>query len=119
MDKDTERYLISKLREASVTWGGRSECLKRSRKKVQEGFLKDGSPKWKYYYQCAKCLEWFRDVKSLEVDHIVEIGPFTGDWTAYISKMFCGQDNLQALCSLCHQKKTSGYNATLKFKRKI
>lgn len=54
----------------------------------------------------------------LEVDHIKEIGGFCGDWNATISRMYCGQDNLQALCIPCHARKTAVFSANLRFTRK-
>ncbi len=83
-----------------------------------EGTYKNGKPKYKYYWKCAKCAELFRDEKSMEVDHIIEIGPFNGCLNDYAERMFCGQDNLQALCVGCHKKKTAT-NASLRFERKV
>lgn len=123
LSKEDIAYIIGKLREATITWRGRSECLKRARKRVEDGTIKSGPNKgkikWKFFYQCAGCKEWFRDQESLEVDHIIEIGPFLGSWDVYIPKMFCGQDNLQALCDVCHKRKTSGFNAALRYVRKV
>ena len=56
----------------------------------------------------------------IEVDHVVEIGSFTGDWNEYINKMFCDDnlENLQALCVPCHSLKSTAGNATLRYQRK-
>lgn len=119
MDKKTVDLLLNSLRKASITWSGRRDCLKKSRKKTHDGeFTKNGKPKYKFMWQCAKCLIWSRDQKSMEVDHLVEVGPFTGDWNEYISRLFCDQSNLQCLCVKCHSMKTSAFNARLMFKRK-
>lgn len=121
MDKDTQRYLINILRQGTTKWAGRSECFRRNRKLVHDGeFFKNGSPKYKYHWQCSNCKSWFRDQSQLEVDHIVEVGPLES-WDnikEFIERMYCGQENLQLLCSVCHQKKTSKFNAELKYKRK-
>lgn len=121
MDKDTQQYILNILRQGTIAWKGRAECLRRHRKLVHEGlFYKNGNPIYKYYWQCAECKSWFRDVESLEVDHIKEIGPLES-WDKikeHIEKMYCGQDNLQALCIVCHERKTSKFNATLNFTRK-
>lgn len=54
----------------------------------------------------------------MEVDHIVEVGPFT-NWNEFVPRVFCGQENLQALCTTCHMKKTQLYNsAPFRWKRK-
>ncbi len=102
-----------------MKWPGRSECLRRAREAVPAGLnKKTGAQKFKYYWRCATCREWYREESEMEVDHIVEVGPYTGDLHAYAAKMYCGQENLQALCVVCHMKKTSGYNSTLKYVRK-
>ena len=112
-------YLIRSLRKASLGSEARNECLRRARKRVFVRKSKAGKDVYKFHWQCQLCRDWFRDSTALEVDHIEEIGPFLGDWHAYIERMFfCGQENLRALCSVCHQKKTSNYNAKLKYKRK-
>lgn len=107
------------LRQGSVKWSGRSECLRRARKKVFVRNSKEGKAIYKYHWLCAACNEWYRDVNSMEVDHIVEVGPFNGDWNDFISRVFTSQDNLQCLCLVCHLKKTTVYNsARSRWKRK-
>lgn len=119
MEKELADYLINILRQGTIRWKGREECFKRHSKQVFEGqYTKDGRKKLKTYWQCCTCLEWYRDKTDLEVDHIKEIGPFTGNLHEYALKMYCGQENLQTLCIICHQKKTSGYNSTRKYARK-
>lgn len=120
MTKDEINYLIKVLRKGTIASAARKECLRRARKKVLVKHAKNGKPIYKFYWQCAKCREWWRDVTALEVDHIEEIGPFKGDWHDFIMRMyFCGQENLQALCTVCHQKKTSNGNARARYERKI
>lgn len=121
MDKDTERYILNILRQGTVQWSGRSKCLKRYSKRVHDGeFFKNGKPKYKLHYQCASCKDWFKDPKFLEIDHIKEVGPLES-WDKikdFIERMYCPVENLQPLCSVCHQRKTSAFNASLRFKRK-
>lgn len=117
-DEDIE-FLKNALRQATVKWPGRAECLRRAREKRLERISKNGKEIFKYYWKCAACLDWFRDVNQMEVDHIVEVGPFCGDWNIFIPKLFCGQNNLQCLCQICHLKKTRRYaSARSKWKRK-
>jgi 5-methylcytosine-specific restriction endonuclease McrA len=119
MDKKTVEHIIKYLRKSTITWTGRRDCLRRARKKVFDGqYTKNGKPIYKFHWQCAACREWFKDIKMLEVDHIDQIGPFEGNWDNYINKMFCEQSNLQALCVVCHKKKTYIGNATIAFKRR-
>ena len=109
-DNDFEiAFIINILRHGSIKWPGRSICFKRHRKKVFVRNSKEGTPIYKYHWQCGVCRKWYKNQKELEVDHIVEVGPFKGDWNEYIERLFCSQENLQCLCISCHQKKTNEY----------
>ena len=112
------RYVINLLRQGTIKWSGRAECLRLARIQVAEGTSSNGSLILKYYWQCYRCKKFFRDEKDMEVDHIEEIGPYNGDLHNYAQRVYCSQDNLGAICILCHQAKTSSFNARLKFKRK-
>ncbi len=117
-DSDIE-FIINELRKASVKWEGRRLCLERHRVSIEEGHYKNGKVKNKYYWRCAECDNIFRDESSMEVDHTIEIGPYKGNLHEYAARMFCAQSNLQALCVACHSKKTSSFNARLKYERKV
>jgi hypothetical protein len=106
VDKKTEKHILNVLRQGTVTWQGRSLCLKAVRKRFKTGTYKNGKDKLVYHYQCNTCKAWFRDFE-VEVDHIEEIGSFNGDFDEYIRRMYCGQDNLQVLCVPCHRLKSS------------
>lgn len=120
MDKQTLEYVINVLRRGTTTWQGRNDCLNRGRRKRVVGTYKNGKEKFLWERQCDHCKEWFllKD-NMLEVDHVIEIGPYKGDLHDYIERMYCGQDNLQALCIPCHSHKTSGFNSTLRYERKL
>jgi len=118
MDKKTERYILNILREGTIGWSGRTECLKANRKQVVEGRSKEGKPVLKFYWFCNNCKEWFRNASEIEVDHIREVGSYTGDFHDYIRRMYCSSNNLQTLCIVCHKKKTSGFAANRKYSRK-
>jgi 5-methylcytosine-specific restriction endonuclease McrA len=116
---DDIRFVINVLRQGTVKWPGRSEALRRARKKVLVRIGKRGQNIFKFHWQCASCREWSKNAKSVEVDHIEEIGPFNGNWDDYVRRVFCDQKNLQVLCSVCHSKKTLIYNsAASKYRRK-
>ena len=119
-DKETTQHVMNILRQGTIKWEGRKECLRRARKKVLEESKNGKKPKYKFYWQCNCCKQWYRDVSQIEVDHINEIGPFENDWNLFIEKMyFCGQENLQALCLVCHSRKTSIFaSAISRYKRK-
>jgi hypothetical protein len=114
------RLVINAVRQASVQWEGRKIALAKARRRVLEGFHKNGKARYKYHWQCAKCRKWYRDEKSVEVDHIVEIGPFKGDWNVHLARMLCDPGTgLQILCRACHERKTAAWqNARLRWSRK-
>lgn len=120
-------YIYNLLREGTVKWSGRAECLRLARKKVLVGRTKHGKPKFKYMWQCAnpKCKKWFRNEADMEVDHIVEIGgvgSFNGDWNDMIARIMPRpvSEHLQCLCVACHQRKTKNFmNAAVQWVRKV
>lgn len=118
MTKDEISYVVNILRKGTMTWRGRTQALNAARICKVEGVRANGKIRKKYYWKCCKCSQEFRDQSCVEVDHIIEIGPFKGDWNEFIARMYCGQENLQVLCVVCHAKKTSGYNASRKYTRK-
>ena len=119
MDKRDIEYVKNILRIGTVTWHSRTECLNRGRRLRVVGKYANGKDKTLWERACDKCGEWYllKD-NLLEVDHREEIGPFNGDWNEFLERMYCSVDNLDALCIPCHKRKTSNFNATLKFKRK-
>ena len=117
MDKKTQKHIINALRRGTITWPSRHECLKKAKVRLKVGTYKNGKDKLKDFYKCGTCGELF-DLKEVQVDHIDEVGQFKGDFHEYVSKMYCGIDNLQVLCVECHLKKTSRFNGTIRFKRK-
>lgn len=109
--------ITNALRQASIIWPIRAQVFKNAQVKVKEGKFKNGKPRYKYYWRCASCEELFRDKSELEVDHIEEVGSFTGDVTEFCRRLFCDIGNLQLLCIKCHHAKTTR-NARLLWKRK-
>jgi len=95
-------FIRSALRQKSRWWKPITQCKLNSRKDYQ-GPLK----RQKYEYQCNSCKKWFPE-KSINVDHILPAGTLTcaNDLPGFVERLFCEQDNLQILCSGCHDKKT-------------
>ncbi len=118
-DADIE-FLRNLLRQGSIKWPGRAECLRNARKRVFIRRAKNGNPIYKFNWQCASCLRWTKDEKAMEVDHIVEIGEFKGDWNEHLHRHFPpDRKKMQALCVSCHMKKTKAFNsARTKWARK-
>lgn len=110
------QYIFNELRRASVKWSGRKECLALARKKVFVRRSAKGKAIFKFHWQCSACLNWVKNDKELEVDHISEIGgptQFTGDWNETINKIFPRpvEKHLALLCKKCHLRKTRAYMA--------
>lgn len=61
----------------------------------------------KFEYQCNQCKGWYME-KQINVDHIIPVGTLTcaNDLPGFVERLFCEKDNLQVLCSKCHDKKT-------------
>jgi ribosomal protein L44E len=73
-------------------------------------FNKDGSRAKKdaVQYQCSTCGQWTKST-AVSVDHIAPvIAVETGfsDWNDFVSRLFCGPENLQVICDPCHNAKT-------------
>lgn len=61
------------------------------------------------HFKCNDCGGEFPS-KEVQVDHqIPVVCPVKGftTWDEYIARLFCDKDNLQVLCSTCHDKKTA------------
>ena len=117
---DDIKFIINVLRQGTIKWQGRAECLRRARKRVLVRRAKAGQPVYKYHWQCAHCLQWKKNEKDMEVDHIIEIGSFKGDWNIFVPKIYASQDNLQCLCITCHMKKTKKFNSAItRWQRKV
>ena len=61
------------------------------------------------HYRCSSCNKVFPS-REIQVDHVEPVvDPFKGfiSWDVYIDRMFCVVENLQALCKVCHKRKTA------------
>jgi 5-methylcytosine-specific restriction endonuclease McrA len=92
----------------------RAAALKKTRVELIR-YNKDGSKAKKpsVFYKCESCTGLFKP-NEIEIDHVIPLGPAPGSknapvgltWTTFISRLFCGPENLQALCKTCHRQKT-------------
>lgn len=92
----------SALRQKSRWWKPISICKNNAKRKY-----KGKNKRQKYEYQCACCKDWYKGTE-VQVDHIVPAGTLRSfeDLPSFVEKLFCELDNLQVLCSKCHDKKT-------------
>lgn len=98
-------FITSTLRGGFRKYPPKYECLKKASigKKVNVK-----TNRLAEHFKCAMCKEDF-PAKEVNVDHVEPVVcPYTGfiDWDTYINRLFCSGDNLQVLCSPCHDIKT-------------
>lgn len=95
-------FIRSGLRRMSARWPVKYQVMEESRRKYTGG---DKRTKWEY--QCAHCKGWFKG-KDIQVDHIVPAGSLKTfeDLPKFVSTLFCEKENLQTLCTSCHNIKT-------------
>ena len=98
-------FIASVLRSGSRRWPPKYQCLAEAKtdKKINP---KTG--RLAQHYQCALCKEEFTST-NVEVDHILPVvDPAKGfeSWDKFIERLYCGQENLQTVCTTCHKNKT-------------
>lgn len=120
-------------------WPGRNLALQAARTEVITR-KKDGSgDKRNVWYKCGQCnalgksqhtpkqtavLRAAKKAKlprpdeiplKVAVDHKEALVPTDGTvltWDEYLHRLFCGPDNLQVLCEICHRSKSKEENST-------
>jgi 5-methylcytosine-specific restriction endonuclease McrA len=108
---------VSALRAATRRYPPKYETLNEAKteKKVNK---KTG--RLAQHYRCNACKQEF-PAKEVQIDHVIPaIDPKVGfvDWNTFIERLFCTKDNLQCLCTSCHDKKTREEKETKKNARK-
>ena len=95
-------WLRSQLRRVSRRWPPVYQALALA--KVP--YVGDNKRK-RWLYKCANCLGLF-DGKQVAIDHVQPCGTLKSkeDIAAFVENLFCEVDNLQVLCSTCHDIKT-------------
>ena len=95
-------FIRSALRQKSRWWKPILQCKHKARRTY-----KGPNKRQKFEYQCAFCENWFPE-KHINVDHVRPAGSLNSaiDLPGFVERLFCEQDNLQVLCSNCHDEKT-------------
>lgn len=99
-------FVVSVLRSGSRRWPPKYETLNEA---FTERKTNKKTGKLAKHYLCASCNKEFT-AKDIEIDHIIPIvSPTTGftTWDSFINGLFCGKENLQAICKPCHKEKTT------------
>jgi len=95
-------FIRSALRQKSRWWKPIQECKKKA-KRVYKGSNK----RQKFEYKCNVCKDYFSE-KEIQVDHIKPVGTLKSskDLELFIENLFCEINNLQTICTTCHNEKT-------------
>lgn len=95
-------FIRSALRQKSRWWKPITECKMKSRRAY-----KGPNKRQRFEYQCNTCKLWFPE-KKINVDHIEPVGALncSADLPGFVERLFVEVDNLQCLCSSCHNDKT-------------
>lgn len=95
-------FIRSALRQKSRWWKPIAQAKAKAKRKY-----KGPNKRQKFEYQCAECAQWFPD-KEVNVDHITPAGTLrcANDLPGFVERLFCEVDNLQVLCTICHNIKT-------------
>ena len=85
------------------------EKMQESRRTVPR-YLKDGTRAKKDWVQrqCEVCNNWVGSTKIV-IDHkdpVVSVTEGFVDWNEFVDRLWCPKDNLQRICSTCHDLKT-------------
>lgn len=99
-------FITSTLRAGYRKWPPRFEALAKAKcgRKINKA-----TGRMAEHYRCAKCKKEF-PAKDVQVDHISPVVDTKAgfiDWNTFIDRLFCGVENLQILCSKCHDLKTA------------
>lgn len=97
-------FIRSALRRASIKYPVKYQVKEEARRNKPDG----AAGRHAYEYQCATCREWYPD-KDVAVDHIRPAGSLKEykDLPGFVERLLCEPENLQVLCTSCHDVKTA------------
>lgn len=95
-------FIRSALRQKSRWW----KPITLAKQKARRPY-KGPNKRQKFEYLCALCNKYHPE-KNINVDHMVPAGSLNcaHDLPGFVERLFCELDNLQVLCTTCHDKKT-------------
>lgn len=98
-------FIVAVLRSGTRRWPPKYRVLNTAK---TEKKINKSSGRLAQHYRCNACKAEF-PASQMQVDHIQPVvDPVKGfkDWNTFIKRLFCDEDNLQAICKLCHKLKT-------------
>jgi len=105
-DAKWRSWVISLLRRGTMRFPPRNEVLKEAR---TERKINKATGKLAWHSRCNKCKKEFPSSK-IKADHIKPVVDVTTgfiDWNVYIERMYCVKKGWQAICDVCHDKKSA------------
>jgi 5-methylcytosine-specific restriction endonuclease McrA len=96
------QFIRNSLRKRSIVWKPIALCRERAKRPY-----KGTNARQKYEYQCNMCKKYFKGT-DIRVDHVHPVGNLNNahDLPHFVETLFCEVENLQCLCSSCHDEKT-------------
>ena len=101
-------FVKSALRSASQRWPPKYSVLS----KAYDGTKTNPkSGRQAKHYKCARCQDSFV-AKDIQVNHKTPVVLTTGfdSWDGVITRLFCEEEGLEAVCIPCHKKITKEEN---------
>ena len=100
-------FIRSALRAAWMKYPVKGIVLKKARRNVRKNENRDKRIRHRFEFKCAVCKK-FHKASQVQVDHIIPCGSLNSyeDLPRFVSTLFCEEDNLQVICTECHNEKT-------------
>jgi 5-methylcytosine-specific restriction endonuclease McrA len=97
-------FIMSVLRSGTRRWPPKWNVLEQAK---TDKHINPKTGRLAQFYRCAEC-QTEGTSKEVEVDHILPVVPLSGfvSWDNVIENLFCGEENLQVLCTPCHKLKS-------------
>ena len=111
-EEKVRKWLEPKLRRLSYQWPDRKDSFNAAKVRVEDGFYKNGNPRFKTLIRCNSCEELFhRD--EIQMDHVKPVVDVAGrsTWDNHIFSLLPEKSGWQPLCKGCHHEKTQAENA--------
>lgn len=115
LDNKTKNRIIAAVRKIS-RWNPARQAVKNAAKVDKALFKCSKCQNLSYEGKSSVLFEHYKELhpdkvvimEYCDVDHVEPVVPVTGwdSWDSFMERLFCEEDNLQALCKSCHKVKT-------------